>query len=75
MKNQNSYILYVSEDCKWCAMAKALLDSYDAVYELRFERCSEWSTYPAIYRSRNNAPPELIGGFRELSTLSTKEDL
>lgn len=64
-----SFVVYAKEDCEFCVKAKALLDMSNAVYEVIYEKPTEWPSYPAIYKVNNELQEkELIGGFNELVT-------
>lgn len=69
-----SYLIYTKENCPWCLKAKALLNHYNATYDLIYEKCSEWDSYPAIYRI-DGEQKELIGGFTELINYSFEHGL
>jgi len=69
-----TYVIHVLEDCPYCTQAKALLEYYGAKYELKYEKSSEWDTYPAVYL-RTADSVELIGGFNELAIYSYEHGL
>lgn len=69
-----SYIIYTKENCPWCLKAKALLNHYKASFELKYEKCDEWDSFPAIYKV-NGEETELIGGFTELVNYSFNNEL
>jgi len=73
-EKQPKYLLHVTDDCPWCARAKALLEYYNADYITTSEPCDEWPTWPAIYRSTKD-DVELIGGYDQLCALSYREGL
>lgn len=62
------YLVHVSDNCPWCVRAKALLDHYKISYAVTTEPCSEWPTWPAIYKIDSHGK-ELIGGYSELCEL------
>lgn len=68
-KESPKYLMYTTDNCPWCAKAKALFSHYGVSYQTKHERCEEWDTFPAIYRVDGESP-ELIGGFNELATYS-----
>lgn len=68
------YIMYTKDNCPWCLMAKSLFAHYKVEYQAKYEECSEWDTYPAIYRV-DGETLELIGGFNELATYSFENGL
>jgi len=69
MTSKVNYIMHTTENCPWCAKAKALFEYYDVSYQAKYEKSPEWDTYPAIYRIEDDST-ELIGGFNELATYS-----
>ncbi len=69
MTDKISYVMHTTENCPWCAKAKALFEYYGVSYQARYEKSPEWDTYPAIYRIDNEST-ELIGGFNELAAYS-----
>lgn len=72
--NNTFYIVHITDDCPWCAMAKALLEYYGANYTVNTEKCPEWPTWPAIYRVTNGVQ-ELIGGYDQLISISYESGL
>lgn len=72
--SNRQYIVYATENCVFCKQAKALLEHYQASYEIKYEKAPEWDTYPGIYVNDGNSL-ELIGGFNELADYSYEHGL
>ena len=59
------YIVHTKADCPWCSRAVALLEAFNAVYQLVDAPSPDQATWPVIYEHTSDGQ-RLIGGYDEL---------
>jgi len=69
------YVMHTMNGCIYCNQAKALFNHYSASYDVVYEKCDEWDTFPAIYKITEDGNKELIGGFDQLARYSYEHGL
>ena len=72
--SSREYVIYATDNCTFCSQAKALLEYYNAKYELIYDKSPDWDTYPCVYVLTNDGLT-LIGGFNELALYSYENGL